>query len=355
MPPGATGEAWTRGPALLLGYWRDPDLTEQVLTPDGWYRTGDLVRVDDDGYVHVVGRVSTMIIRGGSNVSPAEVEAVLRDHPDVREAAVVGLPDAQYGEEVAAAVVLGPAAVLDAAALRAHCAGRAGRLQGAVAGRRGRAAAPQPAHGEGAADGRRRAAPGAGRGGGRTMTTIAAGRRGAARAAGRARPRALRHPRADGRRPGGAGRRRAGRAPRAGQHRAAGLGSRCRVAAGRGRAGGLPADLPALRRAPRRPAARAGDDPRPHRPRRQPLPAGGGRHLPEHRAPRPRRRPRRAAGQAPPHAAGAGDGHDPGRRGARRRGSVRPPWRSRSAPTSSSRRSAGTSPCTVSTWSSARR
>ena len=123
VPPGATGEAWTRGPALLVGYWRDPDLTEQVLTPDGWYRTGDLARVDDEGYVHVVGRVSTMIIRGGSNVSPAEVEAVLRDHPDVREAAVVGLPDAQYGEQVAAAVVLEPAAVLDAAALRAHCAG----------------------------------------------------------------------------------------------------------------------------------------------------------------------------------------------------------------------------------------
>ena len=122
VPRGATGEAWTRGPALLIGYWRDPDLTEQVVTPDGWYRTGDLARVDDDGYVHVVGRVSTMIIRGGSNVSPAEVEAVLRDHADVREAAVVGLPDAQYGEEVAAAVVLEPAIVLDAAALRAHCA-----------------------------------------------------------------------------------------------------------------------------------------------------------------------------------------------------------------------------------------
>ena len=77
--------------------------------------------------------------------------------------------------------------------------------------------------------------------------------------------------------------------------------------------------------------------------------------LPEHRAARARGRPRRAAGQAPPHAAGAGDGHDPGRRGARRRGSVRPPSRSRSAPTSSSRRSAGTWPSTGSTWSSARR
>ena len=114
--------------------------------------------------------------------------------------------------------------------------------------------------------------------------------------------------------------RRAGRAPRAGQHRAAGLGSRRCGAAGRGRAGGLSADLPALRRAHRRRAARAGDDARPHRPRRQPLPAGGRRDVPEHRAARARGRPRRAAGQAPPHAAGAGDGHDPGRRGARHAG-----------------------------------
>jgi len=124
VPPGGTGEALTRGPALLLGYWGDPDLTAAVLTPDGWYRTGDLVRLDVEGYVHVVGRASAMIIRGGANVSPAEVEAVLSGHPDVREVAVVGLPDARYGEAVAAAVVLEPAAALDADALRAHCGDR---------------------------------------------------------------------------------------------------------------------------------------------------------------------------------------------------------------------------------------
>jgi long-chain acyl-CoA synthetase len=123
-PPGGTGEALTRGPALLLGYWGDPDLTAAVRTPDGWYRTGDLVRLDDEGYVHVVGRASAMIIRGGANVSPAEVEAVLGDHPDVREVAVVGLADARYGEAVAAAVVLEPAAALDVDALRAHCGDR---------------------------------------------------------------------------------------------------------------------------------------------------------------------------------------------------------------------------------------
>jgi hypothetical protein len=121
VPAGATGEAWTSRPGPA-GYWRD--LRPHGAGPDAGrlVPTGDLARIDDEGYVHVVGRVSTMIIRGGSNVSPAEVEAVLRDHPDVREAAVVGLPDARYGEEVAAAVVLEPAAVLDAAALRAHCA-----------------------------------------------------------------------------------------------------------------------------------------------------------------------------------------------------------------------------------------
>jgi long-chain acyl-CoA synthetase len=106
----------------MAGYWRDPELTAAVLTADGWYRTGDLVQVDGDGYVRVVGRLSDLIIRGGSNVSPAEVEAVLVSHPDVREAAVVGLPDPDYGEQVIAAVVLAPAAADDPDALRAHCA-----------------------------------------------------------------------------------------------------------------------------------------------------------------------------------------------------------------------------------------
>ena len=124
VPAGGTGQAWTRGPALFQGYWGDPDLTAATLTPDGWYRTGDLVRLDHEGYVHVVGRASTMIIRGGANVSPAEVEAVLGGHPAVREVAVVGIPDGRYGEEVAAAVVLEPSATLDVAALSAHCADR---------------------------------------------------------------------------------------------------------------------------------------------------------------------------------------------------------------------------------------
>jgi long-chain acyl-CoA synthetase len=102
---GEVGEAFWRGPGLMLGYNDEPELTSRALTDDGWYRTGDHVRVDADGYVYVVGRVSDMIIRGGSNVSPAEVEAALTQHPAIADAGVVGLPDPEYGELVATAIV----------------------------------------------------------------------------------------------------------------------------------------------------------------------------------------------------------------------------------------------------------
>jgi long-chain acyl-CoA synthetase len=124
VQPGEVGEALWRGPGLMLGYWNEPDLTQAALTADGWYRTHDYVRTDAEGYVYVTGRVSDMIIRGGSNVSPAEVEAVLADHPDVAQAAVVGLPDPEYGEKVAAALVLEPTAQLDEEALRRFCLDR---------------------------------------------------------------------------------------------------------------------------------------------------------------------------------------------------------------------------------------
>jgi long-chain acyl-CoA synthetase len=105
VPPGEVGEALSSGPGLMLGYWRDPDLTREVITDDGWYRTKDLVRMDSDGYVYVVGRLSDLIIRSGVNISPAEVERVISTHPDVSQAAVVGLPDKIYGQRVVAAVV----------------------------------------------------------------------------------------------------------------------------------------------------------------------------------------------------------------------------------------------------------
>lgn len=119
---GEGGEAWVRGPALMLGYWEDPAMTAASLTDDGWYRTGDLVEIDPDGYVRVLGRLSDVIIRAGANVSPAEVEAVLVRHPQVGEAAVVGMPDAVNGEEVVAAVVAGAGIErVDIEEVDAHC------------------------------------------------------------------------------------------------------------------------------------------------------------------------------------------------------------------------------------------
>lgn len=113
VPAGQIGEAYSTGPGLMLGYWRDDEQTRTVITEDGWYRTKDLVRVDDEGFVFVVGRLSDVIIRGGTNISPAEVERVLQQHPSVSEVAVVGLPDDVYGQRVVAAIVPRSSAPLD--------------------------------------------------------------------------------------------------------------------------------------------------------------------------------------------------------------------------------------------------
>ncbi len=106
-PPGEIGEIAIRGENVMKGYWRRPDATAEAI-PDGWFRTGDLATVDEDGYFTIVDRKKDMIIRGGMNVYPREVEEVLYTHPDVLEAAVVGVPDDTMGEEVGAAVALRP-------------------------------------------------------------------------------------------------------------------------------------------------------------------------------------------------------------------------------------------------------
>jgi long-chain acyl-CoA synthetase len=124
VAPGEVGEALANGPGLFLGYWKDEENSRAAVTADGWYKQGDLVRVDEDGYVYVVGRLSDLIIRGGSNVSPAEVEAVLREHPSVREVAVVGRPDPIYGERVVAALVPVTGRELDVEALTAYAKDR---------------------------------------------------------------------------------------------------------------------------------------------------------------------------------------------------------------------------------------
>jgi len=118
--PGEEGELLLRGPQVFGGYWNRPAETRETLLPDGWLRTGDIVRVDVSGFVTIVDRRKELVIVGGFNVAPSEVEEALVSHPSVADAAVVGLPNASGGESVAAAVVLAPGATLDAAELRAH-------------------------------------------------------------------------------------------------------------------------------------------------------------------------------------------------------------------------------------------
>ncbi|WP_406165342.1 AMP-binding protein [Streptomyces sp. NBC_00996] len=109
VAPGEIGELAVRGPNVMKGYWNRPEETAASI-PDGWLRSGDLARQDDDGYLYIVDRKKDMIIRGGYNVYPREIEEVLHEHPAVALAAVVGVADAHLGEEIAAAVVLRPKA-----------------------------------------------------------------------------------------------------------------------------------------------------------------------------------------------------------------------------------------------------
>jgi fatty-acyl-CoA synthase len=100
------GELCTRGYSVMLGYWNDPERTAEAIDGDGWMHTGDLAVMDAEGYVNIVGRIKDMVIRGGENVYPREVEEFLYTHPDVVDVQVVGVPDAKYGEELVAWVRL---------------------------------------------------------------------------------------------------------------------------------------------------------------------------------------------------------------------------------------------------------
>jgi long-chain acyl-CoA synthetase len=119
LPPGEVGEIVIRGHNVMKGYWGRPDATAEVMR-GGWFHSGDMGRVDDDGYFYIVDRLKDMIIRGGYNVYPREVEEVLYEHPAVREAAVIGVPDETWGEEVGAAVALKEGARVSADELREH-------------------------------------------------------------------------------------------------------------------------------------------------------------------------------------------------------------------------------------------
>ncbi|MEL5990293.1 long-chain-fatty-acid--CoA ligase [Microbacterium phosphatis] len=122
VEPGGRGELLVRGPQVFGGYYGKPEESEAVFV-DGWFRTGDIVTIDEAGFVRIVDRIKELIITGGFNVAPTEVENVLRQHPDVVDAAVVGLPSEHSGEEVVAAVVVEPGRELDVEALRAYARG----------------------------------------------------------------------------------------------------------------------------------------------------------------------------------------------------------------------------------------
>jgi acyl-CoA synthetase (AMP-forming)/AMP-acid ligase II len=115
------GEVWVRSEQTLMGYWRRSDA---VLGPEGWFRTGDAGRLDADGYLYITDRIKDMLISGGENVYPAEVERVLVEHPSVGEVAVLGIPSERWGETPKAFVVPAPGAVVDAAELIAYCRDR---------------------------------------------------------------------------------------------------------------------------------------------------------------------------------------------------------------------------------------
>lgn len=121
VPRGQTGEFCTKGYSVMHGYWGDEAKTREAIDAEGWMHTGDLATMDDDGYVNIVGRIKDMVIRGGENIYPREIEEFLYRMPEVQDVQVVGLPDAKYGEELCAWIVVKPGQSLDEESVRAFC------------------------------------------------------------------------------------------------------------------------------------------------------------------------------------------------------------------------------------------
>ena len=128
---GMPGELCTRGYSVMTGYWNDPERTAEAIDEAGWMHTGDLATMDADGYVNIVGRIKDMIIRGGENIYPREIEEFLYTHPDVSDVQVIGVPDEKYGEELMAWVKVREGALLTEDDLKAFCQGQDRPLQGA--------------------------------------------------------------------------------------------------------------------------------------------------------------------------------------------------------------------------------
>jgi fatty-acyl-CoA synthase len=124
VPRGEPGELCTRGYSVMLSYWDDPERTAEVIDAARWMHTGDLATMDADGYVNIVGRIKDMVIRGGENLYPREIEEFLMGHPDVADVQVIGVPDSRYGEELMAWIVPRGGAEPDVEAIAAFCRGR---------------------------------------------------------------------------------------------------------------------------------------------------------------------------------------------------------------------------------------
>ncbi|WP_238382417.1 long-chain-fatty-acid--CoA ligase [Rothia dentocariosa] len=129
VPLGEEGELWVHGPQRFAGYWKREEDTQKTITADGWLRTGDIVRLDEDYFIQIVDRIKEVIITGGFNVSPTEVETALKQHDSVADAAVVGIPQASGGELVVAAVIPAEGHAVDEHALREHCYARVTRYK----------------------------------------------------------------------------------------------------------------------------------------------------------------------------------------------------------------------------------
>ena len=129
VPDGTTGELVIRGPNVMRGYYKNEEATRASFAPDGWLRTGDLGHRDIDGFFFVTGRIKELIIKGGENIAPREIDEALLSHPAVLDAAAVGVPDRHYGQEILACVVLREGEPCDEAALRAHCEATLGRFK----------------------------------------------------------------------------------------------------------------------------------------------------------------------------------------------------------------------------------
>ena len=124
LPIGAQGELCTRGYSVMLGYWENPEATKTAIDPAGWMHTGDLATMDEEGYLNIVGRIKDMIIRGGENVYPREIEEFLYGHPKVQDVQVIGVPDERFGEEVMAWVRLREGEMATVEEIRDYCRGK---------------------------------------------------------------------------------------------------------------------------------------------------------------------------------------------------------------------------------------